>query len=175
MPGEGRVVEISAEQKLGEEAAVERRFNATILAGVASAHKREANRLASLLRQLLTEGTLMEKAEYAASAGSTYSLPNRLAKPTETARFRPAADGGVQCRATRCLQSHTEQVCNNRSICKVVCAGAVGGIGGAIGGGVGGGVGVGGAVACNEVCQTVPECRSVTVCDQYQWSGPGCF
>ncbi len=175
MPGEGRVIELNAEQKQGETAALERRYNATILAGVQSAHKRDAARLESVLRQLLTEGTLGEKAEYVGSAGSTYSLPNRLAATAPTARFNPAVDGTIRCRPTGCRRSHPEQTCSDRLVCNLVCAGAVGGVAGATGGVAGGVGGAIGGAECSRVCQTIPECRTINICDEQVWEGPGCF
>ncbi len=68
-----------------------------------------------------------------------------------------------------CISSHIEQQCVTRRICRVVCGGAAGGAGAAAGGGVGASVGVGvGAAACSELCDLVPECTSISVCDQYE-------
>lgn len=173
--GEAQPLALTTEERRSEAVAAERIHNAVIEAGIEATHHQGKTRLESLLRLLLTEGSASEKALYALSTDRPFVYPRRLQTSRGPASFRPAFDRGVECRATRCIKWGTEQVCNNRSICKIVCTAAAGGVGGAIGGGVGGAVGVGGATACNEVCQTIPECRTVDVCHKYEWSGAGCF
>lgn len=173
--GEGRVLALTPEQKKRESAAVERKHDSVIEAGIAAALDHGQTRLAPLLRHLQAKGTAAEKALYAASTDKTFVLPRHLEEAAQTARFQVAFDQGIDCRAKRCIQYGTEEVCNNRLVCGLVCAGVVGGAAGA-GGGLAGGVvaGVGGA-ECSRVCQTIPECRTVTFCAQYEYSGPGCF
>lgn len=174
--GAGLVMPLTAEQRAGESAAVERRHDALIRAGIDAVEKQGKTRLEPLLRRLLNQGTAAEKATYAGVVGDTYRFPERISLAAEDARFRFAFDRGIECRATRCIQSGTEQVCNNRSICRVVCQGAAGGAGGAIGGATGAAIGtIGGGEVCSQVCEIVPECRTVSVCYQYEYSGAGCF
>lgn len=174
--GAGRVIPLTAEQRAGERAAAEHRHDELIQAGIDAARISGQAYLEPLLLRLLKDGTGPEKAVYAGSAGTRYRFPERFELAQQAARFRPAYDRGIDCRATRCIQSGTEQACNNRSVCRVVCQAAGGAGGGAIGGVAGGAIGavVGGEV-CNQVCEVVPECRTVNVCYRYEYAGPGCF
>lgn len=173
--GEGRALALTPDQKAGESVAAERRHDSVIEAGIDAALDRGQMRLAPLLRRLRAEGTASEKALYAGSAGQTFVFPWRLQEAAKPARFQAAFDRGIDCRATRCIQQGTEEVCNNRRVCRVACWAAGGAIGGGTGTAVGGAIGGVAGQVCSEVCEMVPECRSVSVCYQYEWSGPGCF
>ena len=174
-PGESRIVPLTAEQAMGERAALERIHDETILAGASNARRQDKVLLESLLRRLLTDGTIREKAEYANSIGKSYSIPDRLTMASAKAGFRPAFDGTIRCRATRCKRFVPEQTCNDRLVCNLVCAGVVGGVAGAAGGVAGGVVGAIGGAECSRVCQIIQECRTVQVCYEYVLEGPGCF
>lgn len=173
--GEGHALALTPEQKIGESAAAQRRHDSVIVAGIEAALDRGQTRLAPLLRRLRAEGTAAEKALYSGSTDKTFIFPQRLQEAAQTARFQVAFDRGIDCRAKRCIQYGTEEVCNNRRICRVACWAAGGAIGGGSGTAVGGAIGGAAGQVCSEVCEMVPECRTVTFCAQYEFSGPGCF
>lgn len=173
--GETRAVPLAAGQRAAESAAASAKHDRIIEAAIDSARRGGQSRLESLLRTLLKVGSADEKASFAIAAGGRYEIPDRIANTEAHARFRLAFDRGIDCRPTGCRRWGTEQSCYDRSVCKVVCSAAAGGAGAAIGGPVGGAVGAGGVVACNEVCNNVPECRTIPVCLEQIWSGPGCF
>ena len=71
-----------------------------------------------------------------------------------------------------CIEGHLTNQCVNQKVCKVVCsvgstmAGAKSvSAGGKIGAAAGGEV-------CNELCELVPECSDIYVCDRYERGGP---
>lgn len=173
--GEGHAVPLTAEQRAGEAAAVSRKHDAILKASVDSARNAGQERLEFLLRELLKDGSAVEKASFASATGGRYNAPERIQNAAANSRFRLAFDRGIECRATGCRRWGTDKVCYDRSVCKVVCSGVAGGAGAAIGGPAGGAVGAGGVAACREVCELLPECRTVSVCVEQIWTGIGCF
>lgn len=170
--GEARIMPLTAEQLGTELAAAERKHDAVIQANIVDASERGRTEIESLLRRLLNEGTAPEKAGYANSTGKVYRLPEHLQIREDKARFRLAFDRGIECRRHRCIRYAPEQTCSDRSICRMVCQAASGAAGGAIGGASGGAIGavVGGEV-CTQVCQTLPECRTIDVCQEWEYRG----
>ena len=51
-----------------------------------------------------------------------------------------------------CKRYTTQRQCQNKRVCRLVCSGATGGLGNGI---------------CNEVCELIPECSNVVVCQEY--------
>lgn len=51
-----------------------------------------------------------------------------------------------------CLRTTTINQCQNKRVCRIVCAASPTGVGAAV---------------CNEVCDMIPECSDIVICVQY--------
>lgn len=170
--GEGRILTLKAEQLIADLAAAQRRHEAVIRDGIDDANHRGRTGIESTLRRLLKEGTASEKANYVNSTNKVYRLPERLQIREDNAPFQLAFDRGTECRPHRCLSYGPMETCSDRTICRVVCQAASGAVGGAIGGAVGGAIGgVAAGEVCTQVCQTLPECRIINACLEYEYRG----
>jgi hypothetical protein len=106
------------------------------------------------LIKLLYKGTLEEKYAFVYSNGQKYQFPDRFVTRNTSQQI--------------CVSSHNEHVCNNKEVCKTVCAaGAVVCYAVTLPSGLPSQVCGPGAAVCNLVCAVVPDCSDVNVCDEW--------
>ncbi len=104
------------------------------------------------LIKLLQKGTLEEKYAFVYNKGGSYEFPARFV----TRNYVPQV----------CVSSHKEQECHNQLVCNIVCDAAAGAAAAGSGPAAGAVIG-GGAAVCHKVCESVPNCSDITVCDQW--------
>ena len=68
-----------------------------------------------------------------------------------------------------CERGHLADECVNRTVCRIVCSAAAAAKVGS--GGIGKAVAAAGGQVCAELCDLVPECSRVFVCDQREITG----
>lgn len=124
--------------------------------------------LAKDFQNLLTYGTYKEKFAFVYNKDVSYRFPDKIAAIKMNADKGAASDRfGMGNKSQTCFASHDEQVCNQKKVCRYVCAGTFTGLG-SLGGGFGAGVGLGiGHELCQDICEDIEECTTVTVCDQW--------
>lgn len=144
----------------------------SIKSAIEDCKKNKFNILENNFNNLLKIGTVKEKQEFVYGSNKNYSFPKRIVKlegeKNKLNILEFVRVGG--CHET-CVASHTEQQCSNRQVCHNVChagqivchmVGVVGGIPPLHQ------VCSAGAPVCHLVCEIIPECSNVTICDEWK-------